>query len=130
MIFILTAGYAFPSDAPYLLVNCSIGNNVKMYLPTNSLKYFYIDVDNSQIYNTSDSTRYTYTTDYQIRWQPYSEGTYYYNNNYNQRDINITKILEDHRFDNDEINYDYHLNIMLFAVAGGILLCLFILLLK
>lgn len=130
LLFLFNAGYSFPPDSPYLVVNCSIGNNVKLYMPEDSVKHFYVDVDNNVIVNTWASSVYAYTTSYRITFPTYSDPTYVPNGSYGSQTFVIRQILEDHRFDSERVNYDYHQNIMLFAGIGGILLCLFILLLK
>lgn len=129
-VMLLNVGYTFPVDSPYLLVNCSAGNNVKMYFNEDTLKYFYIDIDNDIIINTRSSSNYTYTSTYRITWPSYAEPTYVPSGSYGSVTFRVSEILEDHRFDSERVNYSYHSEIMLFAAIGGIMLCLFILLLK
>lgn len=73
--FFLLTGYTFTDDAPYLIVDCTLGNNIKIYFNTtsadNRLVYdetqqSLINVSNSSIYGyfnrNNEDLRFTFPT--------------------------------------------------------------------
>lgn len=98
VLFMLITGYTFGTNSPYILIDCSLGNDIKIYLTTTS-------ADNRLVYNESEklilnvsgSTVYGYLErqgeQFQIYFPTYDTPYYRTSNNYTYVYItNVTNI--------------------------------------
>lgn len=95
VLFMLITGYTFGTNSPYILIDCSLGNDIKIYLTTTSS-------DNRLVYNESEklilnvsgSTVYGYMErqgeQYQIYFPTYD--TPYYRTSSNYTYVYITNV--------------------------------------
>lgn len=100
-VFLLT-GWTFSEAAPYIKVNCSLGNNIIIYLNASSAyNKLYYDDTNMLLINMSGSTQYGYFErngeQFQITFPVYDTPYYRTNNNYTTVYITgVTQIVEKH----------------------------------
>ena len=84
---ILLTGWTFSDAAPYLKINCSLGNNIVIYLNSSSAdNKIYYDETNHLLINMSGSNQYGYIerngTQFQITFPTYDIPYYRTTNNY------------------------------------------------
>ena len=100
---IFLTGYTFSDAAPYLKINCSLGNNIVIYLNASSAdNKLYYDETNHLLINMSGSNQYGYIerngTQFQITFPVYDIPYYRTTNNYDYVYItNVTSIVEKHQ---------------------------------
>lgn len=98
VMFMLITGYTFGTNSPYILIDCSLGNDIKIYLTTTSAdnRLVYNEAE-KLILNVSGSTVYGYmernNEQFQIYFPTYDTPYYRTSNNYTYVYItNVTNI--------------------------------------
>lgn len=122
-IYLFLAGWSFPQNSPYLVVNCALGNNISIYFPRNMVEY--LNVGDTYVISSYSGTLYGYYgAETRINFTTYSNPTY--NNGYQSVDLRITKVIENHLFDDNKSIIDHNLNYYILAGIGGlIVICFF-----
>lgn len=126
---IIFSGYTFNDSAPYLVINCSLGNNIKIYFNTSSAdnKIIY-DSDTHSIINVSGSSVAGYfernNEQFQITFPVFDTPYYRTTNNYTYVYITNVEIVKNHnvrfyRYVDDSV-----------VMFGGVAILLFMILLK
>lgn len=99
---LLFSGYTFVDESPYLIINCSLGNNIKIYFNTSSAdnKLVY-DKDQQLLINVTGSSVTGYiernNEQYSITFPVYDVPYYRTSNNYTYVYItNVTEIVKNH----------------------------------
>lgn len=98
VLFMIITGYTFGTNSPYILIDCSLGNNIKIYLTTTSADNRLVYNESEQlILNVSGSTVYGYLErqgeQFQIYFPTYDTPYYRTSNNYTYVYItNVTNI--------------------------------------
>lgn len=98
VLFMIITGYTFGTNSPYILIDCSLGNDIKIYLTTTSADNRLIYNESEQlILNVSGSTVYGYLErqgeQFQIYFPTYDTPYYRTSNNYTYVYItNVTNI--------------------------------------
>lgn len=114
-LYFLLCGFTYPSDSPNVLVNCSLGNNVRIYFPVDRVGDLF--VSENQIINKSSSTIYGYYGDIRISFSTFEQPSYY--SGYNSVNLSITSVLENNLLTTSsrmKLNYSYYVIVLL----GGI----------
>lgn len=100
-LFLFT-GWTFSDAAPYIKINCSLGNDIVIYLNASSAdNKIYYDDTNMLLINMSGSTQYGYFErggeQFQITFPVYDTPYYRTSNNYTTVYITgVTRIVEKH----------------------------------
>ena len=100
--FFIFTGWTFSDNAPYLKINCSLGNNIIIYLNSSSAdNKIYYDETNHLLINMSGSNQYGYlernNTQFQVTFPTYDIPYYRTTNNYDYVYItNVTAIVDKH----------------------------------
>lgn len=121
--YLFLGGWSFPEHSPYLIVNCALGDYVSIYFPHNMVEYLNVG-DNYVISSYSGNLYGFYGSETRINFPTYSNPTY--NNGYQSYDLQITKVVENHLFDDNKSIIDRNLNYYILAALGGlIVICFF-----
>lgn len=106
---LLMAGWSFPDQSPYVIVDCQLGNNYPIHFAENMVQYLH--VSDTSILSSYSGSVYGYGLgDMRITWQTYN--TPYYSSGYQSVDLRITQVKENHLYDYStekriNVNYSY-----------------------
>lgn len=119
LTFFLLVGYTYPTNAPNIVVNCSLGNNTIIYIPENQIES--LEVTEYAVTNKTSTNVYGYTGNTRITFPTYDEP--YYNNGYSSINLSISRVLENNLFTTNTTIKAYR-DKYLIALIGGILIWL------
>lgn len=129
-IYFMITGYTYPQEStPYIVVDCNFGSNFIISFPTNQADY--IAIDGTEIINCSSSTVYGYCSDGErINFPTYD--TPYRSISYQQTTyLQVYSVIENHLVDySSSSNFLHNSSMFNFAMIGGILGCIMLLVLK
>lgn len=129
-VYLLITGYTFPQEStPYIVVDCNFGSNYIICFPVNQADY--IKIDGIEVVNCSSSTVYGYCSDDErITFPTYD--TPYRSISYQQTQyLQVYSIVEDHLADYSTVSsFSHNREMFMFAMIGGILGCIMLLVLK
>lgn len=129
-VYLLLTGYTYPQEStPYIVVDCNFGSNFIISFPVNQADY--ISIDGTEIINCSSSTVYGYCSDGErINFPTYD--TPYRSISYQQNTyLQVSSIIENHLVDySSSSNFSHNSSMFNFAMIGGILGCIMLLVLK
>lgn len=124
-IFFLSA-YTIPSDSKYIIVNCRLGNNIRINFADNLVQY--LSVEGNNVINRYSGNVYGFTSNTMIYFPLFDEP--YYRDGYNTSNLSITRIVENHLDDGKFVELNTNYQSLVVAIAGGLLLCSFLRLFK
>lgn len=120
------SGYVIPSDSRYIVVNCNLGNNVRINFADNMVEY--ISVEGNRVINRYSGNVYGFTTSTMIYFPLFDVP--YYRDGYTTTNLSITSVVENHLDDGKFTELDSNYQSIVIAIAGGLLLCSFLRLFK
>lgn len=120
------AGYVIPDDAKYIVVNCRLGNNIRINFADNLVQY--ISIEGNTVVNRYSGNVYGFTGSTMIYFPLFDEP--YYRDGYSNYNLSITRVVENHLDDGKFIELNSNYQSLLIAIGGGLLLCSFLRLFK
>lgn len=116
-LYFSLVGFTYSDNSPYLLVNCSLGNNVRIYFAKNDLEY--LEVSDYEVINQKNTTIYGYSGNTQLYFPTYDNA--YYRTNYNNINLSISRVLENHLYPTTSMVVNKNFNLYTIALIGGLL---------
>lgn len=132
LLCLFMCGWTIPESNPYVVVNCSAGNNIRIYFGVGDVDK--LSVTDDSIINIYSGTVSGYSNQiseqYAVSFPLYSAPTYRTGTNYNSYYLNITKVVENHLYDDDSVSFSSNTNIIFVSLLSSLLVIQFLNLFK